>query len=208
MIDDFITKFTKRIELGLPGAVAHKRMAPAQRVIEIFDESNYPNAEKASVLMLLYPNQQDIFFALIQRPVYDGTHGGQVSFPGGRIEKSDTTPWHTALRESQEEIGLDPVSVNFIAKLSPVYIPPSNFFVHVFTGSTATQPHFIPDLKEVETIIEAPLNILLDEGIKSEMEFTRNTIQMMVPCYTIQGRNVWGATAIILSEVEEILRTM
>lgn len=206
MIDNFITKLKIRIESGLPGWHAQKRMAPPQRVVKEFIETDYPHAQKASVLSLFYPVNEILHFVMIQRPAYNGTHGGQVSFPGGKIESLDSNAWNAALRETKEEIGVEPDRIIFVGPLSPIYIPPSNFFVHPFIGAATHKPNFILDPNEVESIIETPVNILTDNSIKSEMMFRRDNMQMQVPCYNIGGKQVWGATAIILSELEEILK--
>ncbi|MFN3940951.1 MAG: NUDIX hydrolase [Chitinophagales bacterium] len=206
MIDTFITKLKNRIELGLPGMEAQKRMAPAQRVIKEFKEMDYPDALKASVLVLFYPVQGVLHFVMIQRPAYDGTHGGQVSFPGGKIESTDSNPWAAALRETHEEIGVQPNNIQRIGSLSPVYIPPSNYFVHAFMGVSPAKPAFTLNAAEVESIIETPVRLLADNSIKSEMLFLRNNLQMTVPCYNIAGKQIWGATAIMLSELEELLK--
>ncbi|MBK6730676.1 MAG: CoA pyrophosphatase [Bacteroidetes bacterium] len=208
MIDDFITKLKKRIDSGLPGPAAHKHMSPSGRTTGPFRANDYAESKKASVLILMYREDNVVKFVMIQRPVYNGTHGGQVSFPGGKIEDYDASPWNAALRESEEEIGINPDEVKFVAELSSLYIPPSNFFVYVFIGYMLEKPVFIPDRKEVESVIEVPVQILLDSTIKTIMDYKRDKLQITVPCYRIQNKNVWGATAIILSEVEELLRTL
>lgn len=208
MIDEFITKLRERISRGLPGQTAHRRMAPAGRITGPFLADDFMQAKRASVLLLMYPGAGEVEFVMIQRPAYNGAHGGQVSLPGGKIETGDTSPWHAAIRESEEEIGIDSTQIQFAAELSSLYIPVSNFFVYAFLGFISQKPVFIPDAKEVESIIETPVRILLDNSIKGEMDFARGGTVMHVPCYRIQNANVWGATAIILSEVEELLRTM
>lgn len=208
LIDDFITKLKKRIDSGLPGSVAHKHMSPSGRITGPFRANDYVQSKKASVLILIFRENNVVKFVMIQRPVYNGIHGGQVSFPGGKIEDYDASPWNAAVRETEEEIGVKQQEIKYVAELSALYIPPSNFFVYVFIGYMLGEPVFIPEMKEVESVIVAPIEILLDNTIKNTMDFKRDNIQITVPCYRIQNKNVWGATAIILSEVEELLRTL
>jgi 8-oxo-dGTP pyrophosphatase MutT (NUDIX family) len=190
----------------LPGLSAHKTMAPPSRTLIRFDEADYPHARKASVLILLYPKRGIPHLVLTQRPDYDGVHSGQVSFPGGQLEASDPGPWEAAIRETFEEIGVERQLIEPAGQLSHIYIPPSNFFVYPFLGYMEQEPIFIPDDKEVAHIIEMPLFDLLDERIRGEWTMMRQQAAYTVPCYYIQGRAVWGATAIILSELEVILR--
>ena len=170
---------------------------------------NKDHAVKSSVLILLYPGQKSgsLLFALIQRPEYDGVHSGQISLPGGRFEEEDGDLTRTALRESNEEIGIQPEGVEIIGSLSELYIPPSNFMVYPFIGYTNVRPEFVPDKKEVENIIETDLaDLLNDKNIKTKEIKIRNGIKITAPCYEIDGNIIWGATAMILSEFREVIR--
>lgn len=205
MIETFSNILSEQIKLGLPGLDAHKIMAPVTRPIKNFEEKDYPNAKKGAVLILFYPVKEEIFMVMIKRPSYDGVHGGQVSFPGGKVELGDTDTSDTALRETEEEIGVERSNVKVFGQLSNIYIPPSNFFVHPYLGLINEKPDFFPDKNEVEYIIETPVNILLDQSIKSTMTINRPEIKFEAPCYLINKHKVWGATAIILSELEFLL---
>lgn len=206
MIGNFIDRLKQVIESGLPGAEAHAAMAPATRQVKQFDPADYPDARRAAVMLLFYPVADQVFFVLIKRPAYNGVHSAQVSFPGGGVEKNDTDMAFTALRETEEETGVDRSSITVISSLSNVYIPPSNFFVFPVVGFCDHRPQFFPDKNEVDYLIETPVDILLEEAIKGTVRIDRKDISFDAPCYYIQEEAVWGATAIILSEVEWLVR--
>lgn len=206
MIEKFGNKLSDQIKLGLPGLDAHKIMAPATRPIKNFEEKDYPKAKKGAVLILFYPVKEEIFMVMIKRPSYDGVHGGQVSFPGGKVEDGDVDTSFTALRETEEEIGVNGSQIKIFGQLSNIYIPPSNFFVYPYLGLINEKPDFFPDKNEVEYVIETPVNILLDQSIKSTLTINRPEIKFEAPCYLINKHRVWGATAIILSELEILMR--
>lgn len=206
MIKAFADTFSNLLMGPLPGPLAHQKMAPLSRQVIHFNPADYPNAKIAAVLVLCYPKNGEITMVLTQRPNYDGVHSGQISFPGGKIEPGDNDELHTALRETEEEIGVLRQEIRVIGKLSNVYIPPSNFFVFPFVGIATSAPIFTPDSNEVAEIIEMPINTLLADSVKSTITINRPEAPFEAPCYDINGKKVWGATAIILSEVEWLLR--
>jgi 8-oxo-dGTP pyrophosphatase MutT (NUDIX family) len=142
---------------------------------------------------------------VILRPTYEGIHSGQISLPGGRFELTDEDIKQTALRETYEEIGIDPAEVTIIGQLTQLYIPPSNYLVQPFVGFTSGSPAFNPQPEEVEQIIEIPLTTLLDENNLVQKEISVGDIQFSTPSFVINGTTIWGATAMILNEFKEIL---
>jgi 8-oxo-dGTP pyrophosphatase MutT (NUDIX family) len=130
-----------------------------------------------------------------------------VSFPGGKVEQSDDNLAHTALREVHEEIGVSPQSIAIIGKLTEVYIPVSNFYVHPFVGYLTEKPNFTPQPNEVQQIIEVPLEWLLDKNNQTTTNLTLpNGIELKsVPCFRIEGDIIWGATAMLLKELITII---
>ena len=143
---------------------------------------------------------------MLFRSEYGGVHSGQISLPGGKFEETDESLIYTALRESQEEIGIDPGQVQIIGQLTEMYIPPSNFQVTPVVGYQASRPHFTADPKEVAKIIEIKLEDLLDERNRQMKKMKISLgFSLKVPSYFINKNIIWGATAMILSEFREIV---
>lgn len=194
--------------MSVPGESSHFIMAPELRVKELnaikIEEKNPRNA---AVLMLFYPKKSVTHIALILRPVYEGVHSGQIALPGGKVETYDQTYLDTALRETHEEIGVDPGQVEVIKTLTKVYIPPSNFWVHPFLGLSQKLPDFIIQEEEVDKVIEVPLKALLDEkNLVSRKLNTSYAQNIEVPSFMLNGYTVWGATAMMLSELKMIMK--
>ena len=133
-------------------------------------------------------------------------HGGQISFPGGQREGNETLR-ETALRESEEEIGLAPRSVRLLGGLTPLYIPPSDFCVHPFLGATAADASLAPSDREVEQVLRVPLSRLLDPNTRVVEPWSLHGRSVDVPYYDVDGHVVWGATAMMLAEVLAVVRT-
>lgn len=191
----------------LPGHAAQEKMAPEHRLPHEQWERYFASARLSGVLVLFYPINETIHTVLIQRPDYNGVHSRQVAFPGGQREEGDNTLIDTALREANEEVGINLNSVNVLGQLTQLYVPPSNFLITPVVAYSPERPQFILDEKEVVEIIEPEVGELLNEkavGIKSIRVRTEITIQ--APYYDIRGRTVWGATAMIISELNEVLR--
>jgi hypothetical protein len=132
-----------------------------------------------------------------------------VSFPGGRHEVGDADFGATALREAREEIGIEPSAVHALRPLTQLYIPPSRFLVYPFLATADERPDFEPDPKEVQFIIEVDLVLLLDDLISKTKQMTISSgLVTEVPYFDIAGHEVWGATAMILSELKELIRTV
>ena len=207
---DYFEEFASKInEIPKPGLVAQLKMAPPQRFGTKETLINVPkDVKKAAVLMLLYPGKNNVLhFCLIQRSTYAGKHSGQISFPGGKREDGDKDFWATALREGQEEVGLDPSKVELLTPLSSTYIPPSNFFVYPYLAMTHQRPEFIPETGEVDHVIEVPLSDLLgDDAVQDGLIRASYSKEVIVPMFVFGQYKVWGATAMILSEMKEIMR--
>lgn len=207
---DYIAQLTSKIkEIPKPGLAAQLKMAPPQRFGTKETSLKVPkNVKKAAVMMLLYPNREkELCFCLIQRTTYNGKHSGQISFPGGKREEEDIDFWATALRESQEEVGVNPEKVQLITTLSSTYIPPSNFYVFPYLAYTNQCPDFVAEEGEVDHVIEVPLADLLKESAVQDGPITASyTSEVIVPMFVFGTYRVWGATAMILSEAREIIR--
>ena len=205
----FIGKIGKKLEGPLPGFPAQMKMASLSRLHHLANLFKSDNAIQSSVLILLYPFRSETGFVLTLRNEYKGIHSGQISLPGGKYEEDDESLVFTALREAKEEIGIDPKQVQILGQLTPLYIPPSKFLVTPVVGFVSSRPEFIADPYEVAKIIEIRISDFLSNGsirqkkINFKVGFSLNT-----PCYSIDGNYIWGATAMILSEFREILKTI
>ena len=206
-LQTIILNLFKAFEKPLPGANAHLEMAPYRRNQTLNFDEKQPKI--ASTLLLLYPKKNEIYFCLIERQEYKGIHSSQISFPGGRNENGETIK-QTAVRETMEEIGVDPLDINIIGELTQVYIPPSNFLIHPFIGYCDIQPNFKANSREVKKIIEVNLNDLFKKDVikKKKMIFSknRNSISHDVPYFDLNNQVVWGATSVILNEFRKILK--
>ena len=195
----------------MPGEASHHKMAPIERLEELTKESLKKNkAKRAAVMALFYPNRDgETHLALILRKTYKGVHSAQVGFPGGKQELSDISAEHTALRETQEEIGVLQQDIIVLKKLTQIYIPPSNFFVEPFMGVCETTPQFILQETEVEALIEVKISDFLDDNIYCTRRLsTSYATDIEVPAYILNTHVVWGATAMMLSEVRELLKQL
>jgi len=180
---------------GLPGANSHSKMLPEGRLLA----SSSSHTESA-VLLLLYPKQDTWFTVFIKRNQYNGPHSGQISLPGGKKNHLDKTLLQTAIRETNEETGVNASNSLIAGALSLLHIPVSGFVVHPFIAVLDYPPVFKPDKNEVEYLIEVPLQKLTDpSALKIKRMLVRNT-EINVPYFDIQGEVVWGATAMILNE--------
>ncbi|MCB0561175.1 MAG: CoA pyrophosphatase [Lewinellaceae bacterium] len=192
---------------GLPGQEVQYQMA---HVIRRRHEAAPANARKAGVLALFYPKASDWHIVLIERSSShaDDRHGGQISFPGGKFEKEDHTLDNTALREAKEEVGIDPDSVKLIGELTELYIPVSNFLVKPFVGYTYTTPQFRPQLSEVRSILEVPVKLLNQPEARqvTDLQLAENITLRKVPYFKVYDKIVWGATAMMLNELLEVMK--
>lgn len=205
---DFIIAINKLVDLELSAMDSHRKMAPLER-IKLLEEGhlNQPNARNAAVLMLFYPKNETTHLALILRNSYPGVHSSQIAFPGGKVELFDSGLEQTALRETHEEIGVSPDLITVLRSFTTVYIPPSNYLVHPFLGVSSTEITFTLQEDEVAGIIETPLQMLMDDSILvSKSIDTSYANKMQIPAFQIYDHTVWGATAMMLSELKDMLK--
>jgi 8-oxo-dGTP pyrophosphatase MutT (NUDIX family) len=168
------------------------------------------NAKKAGVMALFYPDfNEKTKLVLILRKTYKGVHSAQVAFPGGKLENQDKNLEATAVRETFEEIGVPIQEIQVLKQLTEVYIPPSNFFVQPFFGILNATPNFKKQDEEVEAIIEIALSHFLDdEIIINKTVKTSYDVEVEVPAFKLNNHVVWGATAMMLSEIKDLLKQM
>lgn len=188
---------------------AQYKLAPILRIRELEQiDFNTKKPNKAGVMAVFYPNDQHLtHLVLILRKTYRGVHSNQVGFPGGRIEVYDKNLKHTALRETEEEVGINKDDIRVIKKLTKLYIPPSDFWVHPYVGIIDKTPILKPQESEVEKILEVNLDDFLDEeNLIIQKLSTSYASEIEVPAYMLNGHVVWGATAMMLSELKELLK--
>ncbi|MFK8060787.1 MAG: CoA pyrophosphatase [Polaribacter sp.] len=204
----FKTKVAHLKTIDLGGLDAQFKLAPKLRLKYDADKIKANNPKKAAVLALFYPNKkQETIFLLTQRATYKGTHSAQISFPGGKIDKVDANLKETALREANEEVGLISSSVKVIRELTDVYIPPSNFLATPFLGFVNKKPELKLNY-EVDKTIEVLLDDLLDDASLSTINMNTSYMNNIeVPCFKLNGYVVWGATAMMLSEIKELFKS-
>ena len=207
--DAFEKILSERKHLELKGAPTQLKMAPPFRkeLLE-HNKSLIKEAKKAAVMALFYPNKvNETYLVFIVRKSYDGVHSGQIGFPGGKPEPEDVNLEQTALRETWEEIGVKSNKVDMVCALTNLYIPPSNFNVYPFIGCSASTPKFKLQPSEVESIVEIPVQKLLDDSFQTYTKVSTSygpTVQ--VPAFNFDGHIIWGATAMILIEIVDMIK--
>ena len=194
----------------LPGDHSHQKMSPLSRPITSEALKSITDYRESAVAIVLFEANDCIECVLTQRPEYDGTHSGQVSFPGGKKEDSDEHLEATARRECKEEIGVQLAIEHLIGALSPVYIPVSRFLVLPYVYFLSSAPIYTPDAHEVAEIFTFPLFDLKKEELIATMELKQpnGIIYRNVPYFNLNNKRVWGATALMLSEMKDVLNLM
>jgi 8-oxo-dGTP pyrophosphatase MutT (NUDIX family) len=194
----------RRLAEPLPGLAAQLRMAPDPRT---WPEDGAP-LRPAAALLLIYPHAGEWHVPLTVRGSGLRHHTGQVSLPGGRLDRPDESVEQAALREAQEEIGIAPSTVEIIGRLTPVPIAVSGHLLHPVVGASVTRPPFTLAAHEVERLIEVPITRLLQPDVVAWEKRVRSqspTEIQRVPYFEIDGGRIWGATAMVLAEFMAVL---
>ena len=210
LFTEFLKYIPKIVNQQLPALSAHAKMAPESRLPTLNPEYyKNNNPRRSAVMMLFYPKNEMAHLVLIKRNAYEGVHSSQISFPGGKAEPEDKDLAATAIRETFEEVGVLPSDIDVVMPFTEIYIPPSNFLVAPFLGLALNQPVFNPNPDEVVSIIELPLDVFLDEAIVIQTEMqTPYSQNISVPAFKVGEHIVWGATAMILSELKETIKSV
>jgi len=202
---DILSKIEKK---PLPGRPSHLKMMWAQREELLKNPDKFSESpKKAAVLAAFYPDLNDeTHLLLIKSQGGNGVHAHQIALPGGKYESYDLDLKETALREAYEEVGILPAQISYVRALSLLYIPPSNFIVQPFIALYDKELPFVLEASEVHSIIEVPLSILVREDIVTSqcVQFSQSS-KVKVPGFAIGDEWVWGATAMMLSEIRTIL---
>lgn len=205
-MNNITEKIRIAISKDLPGTDIQWEMASSDRMMQNFPRHRRENSKIAAILILIYPVNNILTTVFIQRPVYNGIHSGQISFPGGKTEPSDSDIFATALRETSEEIGIDRSEVTILGKLTPLFIPVSDNEVTPVVGWCPARPAFRIDAGEVVHIIEVPLPSLADYSCVREKPFLVRDTEINVRYFDFEGSVIWGATAMILHEFLTIMK--
>ncbi|WP_297984421.1 CoA pyrophosphatase [uncultured Chryseobacterium sp.] len=196
-------------EAELQGENAHAIYSPPYRPLFSYEEILTKNPKFAAVNILLYLKDNEWYFPLMVRTENErDRHSGQISLPGGKKEEDDKTFEDTAKRETSEEMGIDEHYVRIIREMSPIYIPPSNFYVRPFVSYTKKNPEFILQEAEAMELIEFPVSSLLNLTETPEMMALPSARGVEVPVINFNGYIIWGATSMILSEFSILLKNL
>ena len=194
----------RRLAEPLPGLAAQLRMAPDPRTWPDEGASLRP----AAALLLIYPHAGEWHVPLTVRGSALRHHTGQVSLPGGRLDRPDESVEHAALREAEEEVGVAPTTVEIIGRLTPVPIAVSGHLLHPIVGVAQQRPAFSIAAPEVERLIELPVARLMEPGILGSEERVRPLpphVVQIIPYFDVDGARIWGATAMVLAEFAALL---
>ena len=204
---EVIDALRQRLQGPLPGTQAQLTMAPAHRQDPEQFRAERKMCQEAAVLVPIYPELSHPMVLLIVRPANLKSHGGQISFPGGRRE-ADEPLWQTALRETEEELGILATSITLLGALTPLYIPVSHFCVYPFVGSLQALPPLKPCPEEVAAVLRVPLERLLDPHAQRCELWDIRGQRTQVPFFEVESHRIWGATAMILAELLALLRDL
>ncbi|MBB3698392.1 NUDIX domain-containing protein [Flammeovirga yaeyamensis] len=208
IIHDWENKLKDLLESELPGRFAHDLMSSQHRQ-DVTPIKIPTTARKAAVLILLKESGDTWMFPLIKRPSYDGVHSGQMAFPGGKMDDTDEDIIYTALRECEEEVGIKVDRSQVIGRLSDLYIPPSNMHVVPVVATYHEEFDYTIDEYEVDQVVEATIDQLQDPGNHTEYKFKTPKGQIYkTPSFEVDGHTVWGATAMMLSELLMIIEKL
>jgi 8-oxo-dGTP pyrophosphatase MutT (NUDIX family) len=207
---ELLDQIKRALSSPLPGEEAHVQIMSYNRAIADDARKMDPPPRESAVMMLLFMRSNSLHTLFIQRQDYDGAHSGQISFPGGKLEKYDENLLDAALRETEEEIGLISERIEVLGALSDIYIPPSHFLVKPYVGWVENMTALTPDPKEVKDILIEPIeNLFTVQQLKQKKIFIpKFERELNVPYFDVQGRPLWGATAMMVFELKYALQKM
>lgn len=204
MLDQFKLELKQQLVEPLPGNFSHQKLMKHRKPVDQLGTIS-ESARISAVLLLVYPKNGVLHTVFIKRPIYKGVHSGQIAFPGGKLEAFDESISAAAIREANEEISVDPNSIELLGALTPIYIPPSNYLVHPFVAFQGDLPSFVPQPSEVKAIIECPIvNFVGDQSLKA-CNVLVGEQKIEVKGFQLEQHIIWGATGMILKEFADLL---
>ena len=194
----------QRLREEKPGLDAQLKMVPDHRRHDKTYREVQGTCLRAAVLVLIYPREGGAHLVLTRRTSSVLHHQAQISFPGGQMDELET-PVDTALREGEEELAIKPAEVRVLGELTPLYIPPSNYCIYPVVAAAENRPDFRPSPHEVAEVIEVPLGHLLDSRNIKREKWPLRGLDVVVPYYYFLGHKIWGATAMVLAELLDLV---
>lgn len=206
MFSEVALALEKQLRQPLPGYLAQCKMRPYLPSMPDLDFPTLPFAKESAVMALLYPVENKPNILLIERTVYTGAHSGQISLPGGKVEKNETYQ-EAAIRETMEEVGVENSNFEIVGELSKIYVAASNFNIQPIVAISDHPVKIYPDSREVAQVLEIPLEVFFDlKRRKEKLIKSAMGMELMAPYFDINNKTLWGATAMILSELVEIIQ--
>ena len=201
---EFIKTLKTKLASKLPGSTEHDSMLARPFNRQYIFSKNSNQYKPAGVLILIFPHKNIWNFFLIKRTNKLKYHKGQIALPGG-MQDNDETLEETALRETEEEIGVDKLSISLIGKLTPYKIPVTPFKIFPFVGWVKNKPHTYLNAHEVQKIITVPIDSLIDGKNKKNKIITMKKVKISIPYFNLKSEHVWGATGCVLNEFKKVL---
>lgn len=203
---DLAAHLKHKLSEPLPGMDAQYEMAPAARQRYPIEQLKPDSYRKSAVMLLIYSLDNNYYIPLTKRHTYEGKHSGQISLPGGKFDERDENLLQTALRELDEEIGIN-THVEVLGSLTPIYIPVSNFYVEPYIGIYShSEITFSTNEREVNELIQLDLEVLKSDAIiKTEGIVHGDGYKLKTPYFEVEGNIIWGATAMILNEFKKLI---
>ena len=200
-----IERLSIKISQPLPGNAAHAQLSPKSRLATDEYLKQNPAYKSGCVTILVYPDNNVIRLLLMERTDSNDAHSGQISFPGGKREMDDQSLQETALRETYEEVGIDPATIQLVGQLSDIYIPVSNYLVHPFIGYSNSIPEIKLNPLEVKSILTPSLDVFLTNDLpRTRFESRAGWIE--APYYPYLNFKIWGATAMMIREFMDLIK--
>jgi 8-oxo-dGTP pyrophosphatase MutT (NUDIX family) len=200
--EDLPERLATRLHQALPGSAAQRAMEP-ELSFGRYAGPPRPDAVPAAVVAVLYPDQGQWHLPLMLRPESLAHHAGQIGLPGGTVEPGETNE-EAALRELEEELGINRHSALLLGQLSPIYLFGTNFLISPWVAAVREVPAFVPNMAEVQEILQIPLAHFLDASVRGRHVQQRGSLRFSAPHFAWHEHKIWGATSLILAELAAV----